>query len=213
MNLLICNFQIYGLENAVMSGMRRMLSFEVFSYDRYSEELEHSDFSSRIKSGSSDYASRLDDCANFQAVFVLVKRSVKESLGLERVGLMLYLMDLPLNVGAFHEIGSNGIVMNRALLEQVIGSACSRREINSFVYSILLHEYIHTLGCIDEAKTRRLTYSVSRDVFGADHVATKMADAGPWAYIKLNPISDSYEHGRGIELVRDFEVPEHRYIS
>ena len=190
-----------------------MFGFETSSPDGYSEKLENSDYPIRMKGGNTDYASRLDNCKNFQEVFILVKRSVKESLGLERVGLMLYLMDLPLNVGAFHEIGSNGIVMNRALLEQVIGSTDSKSEINSFVYSILLHEYIHTLGCIDEAKTRRLTYSVSRDVFGADHVATKMADAGPWAYIKLNPISDSYEHGRGIELVRDFEVPEHRYIS
>lgn len=190
-----------------------MFGFKTSSSDAYSDELENSNSPTRMKGGNTDYASKLDNCKNFQEVFVLVKKSVKESLGLERVGLMLYLMDLPLNLGAFHEVGSNGIVMNRALLEQVISSTDSKREINSFVYSILLHEYIHTLGCIDEAKTRQLTLSVSHDVFGPDHVATKMADAGPWAYMKLNPASGNYERGREMELVRNFEVPEHRYIS
>ncbi|MDQ1281050.1 MAG: hypothetical protein QG670_2314 [Thermoproteota archaeon] len=160
-----------------------------------------------------EYASKLDSCKNFQEVFILVKKSVKESLGLERVGLMLYLMDLPLNLGAFHEVGSNGIVMNRTLLEQVMSSTESKREVNSFVYSILLHEYIHTLGCLDEGKTRQLTYTVSRDMLGPEHIATKMADAGPWAYLKINPTSRDFNHDRGMELVRDFEVPEHRYIS
>lgn len=189
-----------------------MIEFETVLPDRHPERLKRPDFPFRINSNNTDYASRLDRCENFQDVFSLVKRSVKASLRLERVGLMLYLMDLPLGVGAFHEVDSNGIVMNRALLEQVIQSADSTREINSFVYSILLHEYIHTLGCIDEIETRRLTYLVSRETFGSDHIATKMAEVGPWAYMKINPVYGSHGYEREIEIVRDFEVPEHRYI-
>lgn len=190
-----------------------MTEFEMALPSRHPERLKRpEDFPFRIKSSSTDYVGRLDRCENFQEVFSLVKKSVKESLGLERVGLMLYLMDLPLGVGAFHEVGSNGIVMNRALLEQVIRSTDSKTEINSFVYSILLHEYIHTLGCIDETKTRRLTYLVSRETFGPDHIATKMAEVGPWAYMKINPFYGSHDYERKIEIVRDFEVPEHRYI-
>ncbi len=159
-----------------------------------------------------EYAERLDRCENFQEVFSLVKRSVKQTLNRERVGLMLYLMDLPLGLGAFHGVGTNGIVMNKTLLEEVTRSANSKREVNSFVYSILLHEYIHALGCIDERETRRITYEVSKESFGPYHIATKMAETGPWEYLKLNPLDTNRHYGREIEIVRNFEVPEHRYI-
>ena len=190
-----------------------MIGFEVDFSDGHPERLKRPDLPFGLTDNHADHTDRLDKCENFQEVFSLVKRSVKETLGRERAGLMLYLADLPLGLGAYHEVGSNGIVMNRALLEQVKRTADSKREINSFVYSILLHEYIHTLGCIDETETRRLTYMVSRETFGFDHIATKMAEDGPWAYLKLYPQSRTYGYGRDVEIVKDFEVPDCRYIS
>lgn len=189
-----------------------MIGFEIEFPDRHPERLKRPDFPFRINDSYTSYTDRLDRCKNFQEVFTLVKKSVRETLNRERAGLMLYLMDLPLRLGAFHEVGSNGIVMNRTLLEQVIQTADSKREVNSFIYSILLHEYIHALGCIDETQTRRLTYMVSRETFGLDHIATKMAEDGPWAYLKLNPQDHACGYGRDIEIVRDFEVPSHSYI-
>ena len=165
-----------------------------------------------IKDNSVDYIERLDQCENFQDIYSLVKRSVKKTLNQERVGLMLYLMDLPLGLGAFHEVGSNGIVMNRTLLEEVTRSASSKREVNAFVYSILLHEYLHALGYLDENETRRMTYQVSNETFGPHHTTTKMAEIGPWTYLKLNPINSGHRYSREIEIVKDFEIPKHRYI-
>ena len=190
-----------------------MIKIEMLVLDRHPERLKRPDFPVLIKNTFNDNTDKLDKCANFQEVFSLVKKSVKASLNRGRAGLMLYLVDLPLGLGAYHEVGSNGIVMNRALLEQVIQTADSKREINAFVYSILLHEYIHTLGCIDELQTRKLTYLVSKETFGEDHIATQMAEAGPWAFIKLNPQDDTYRFRRDVEIVKNFEIPEHRYIS
>ena len=132
-----------------------MIGFEEDFSTRHPERLRRPDFPFSLTDNHSDHAERLDKCENFQEVFSLVKRSVKDTLGRERAGLMLYLADLPLGLGAYYEVGSNGIVMNRALLEQVKRTADSKREINSFVYSILLHEYIHTLGCINTNRERR----------------------------------------------------------
>ena len=189
------------------------MKFEVTIPERHPERLKRSeDFPFHIKHSNTDYIERLDRCDNFQEVFILVKKSVKEVINNERVGLILYLMDMPLGIGAFHAVGSNGIVMNRALLREVIRTANSRREINSFAYSILLHEYIHSLGCINEIDTRRLTYQVSKETFGLDHIATKMAEMGPWTYLKLNPMSSSQVYGGEMEIVRDFEIPKHKYI-
>ncbi|MFH1180145.1 MAG: hypothetical protein V1710_07280, partial [Candidatus Bathyarchaeota archaeon] len=68
-------------------------------------------------------------------IFTLVKRAVKRSLGLHRVGLMLFLGNLPIRVGAFHPLGTNDIVINRRLL----GSISSLKQ-KSNVFAILVHE-------------------------------------------------------------------------
>jgi hypothetical protein len=70
-----------------------------------------------------------------------------------RGGLMLYLANLPPQIGALHQVGSNSIVLNRLVLKAIESLAKSRRELNSFIYTILLHEYLHSLGYIDEQET------------------------------------------------------------
>jgi hypothetical protein len=160
-----------------------------------------------------EYAGKLDRCEDFRDVFVLVKASVKDALGMERTGLMLYLRDLPMKVGAYHQLGTNGIIMNRVLLEQVVQSTSSRLEVNAFIYFILLHEYLHTLGLIDETRVRHLTYQVTEETFGSAHVATKIAAEGPWSLITLTPFHTPRPYERGVEIVRDFEDPSSKYIA
>ena len=160
-----------------------------------------------------DYANKLDRCEDFRGVFSLVKESVKDALKLERTGLMLYLRDLPLKVGAYHQLGTNSIIMNRVLLEQVVQATASRLEVNAFIYFILLHEYLHTLGLIDEVRVRHLTYQVTEETFGSAHVATKIAVEGPWALIQLNPFYTPRPYEREVEIVRDFEDPSSKYIA
>ena len=158
------------------------------------------------------YAIQLDRCRDFREVFSLVKKSVKDVLNRERTGLLLYLRDLPLQVGAYHQLGTNGIILNRVLLEQVVQTTASRGEVNAFLYYILLHEYLHTLGYIDERRVRELTSLVTEETFGPRHVATKMAVEGPWARIKLNPFFAPRVYERAVEIVRDFEDPSSMYI-
>lgn len=158
------------------------------------------------------YVARLDQCKDFKNIFQLVKRSVKETLGLERTGLMLYLADMPMTVGAYHQVGSNSIVMNSSLLEHVMNTSPNRMEVNSFVYSILAHEYIHTLGCLDERRARHLTYVVSKETFGDEHLTTRMAAESPWRYIK--PFEyDTPELRRFPRIVENFEEIPFGYIS
>jgi hypothetical protein len=113
----------------------------------------------------------------------VVKRSVKDFLNMERTGLELYLKELPLEVGAFHKMGTNIIVMNRALIDRVVEAQVSFAEMRSFIFNILLHEYLHSLGIYDELKTRRLTYEISKVSLGEKHPATILARKGPWAIL------------------------------
>lgn len=157
------------------------------------------------------YAADLDKAENFGDIFGIVKRSVEESLGLKRAGLMLYLTELPMYLGAFHEVGGNAIVMNGALLEQVQRSAASARDANSFVYSILLHEYLHSLGYIDEAAVRRVARDISMQTFGEEHPATRMA-YNPMGYFPWIQLSRTIGVGRTTTIVKDFDRTAQRYI-
>jgi len=153
----------------------------------------------------------LDRCENFGDVFELVKKSVEKTLGRRRGGLMLYLVDLPPNVGALHSIGSNAIVMNRRFLDAVNMSSKSRGEVNSYVFCILLHEYLHSLGCIDEQEVRRLTYSVTSETFGKDHPATQMAvnPMAPFSQLTSLPTGATNEE---VEIIKDFDRSSQNYI-
>jgi hypothetical protein len=161
----------------------------------------------------SSIAERLDSCENFSDVFDLVKKSAERSLGQRRAGLMLYLARLPNEVGAFHAVGSNGIVMNRNMLDNVTHGAHSLREINSYVYSILLHEYLHALGHVEEQDARRLVYDVSLETFGPDHPATKIASKGPGSVFSNIVFDRQPSETPDIEIIPDLERSSHKYIS
>ena len=163
-----------------------------------------------------DLTVKLENCENFGDVFEIVKKSVKEYLGKERAGLMLVLADLPLNLGAFHGVGTNSIVMNRTLLDRIVKAGHSRTQVNSFVYSILLHEYLHSLGLIEESEVRRLVREISIRWFGDNHPASRIATAGPWAMLNWpNEKRSSIElsQPRDMELVKDFDRSHSNYIS
>jgi len=157
-------------------------------------------------------AEELNRCKNFGDVFQLVKRAVKETLGESRVGLMLYLGNLPMHVGAFHQVGSNGIVLNRRVLNLVEGSVKSTMELNSFIFSILLHEYLHSLGYLNERHVRKLVYEISQKTFGEDHPVTEMAVNGPMKGLPLHEVPFNQDIG-DFEIIRDFERPNQNYIS
>jgi len=135
-----------------------------------------------------------------------VKKAVKKTLGLHRVGLMLLLGNLPLNVGAFHPMGTNEIVLNRRLMKSKTGM--SER---SHLFTILLHEYLHSLGFEDEEQVRRLTYKVCLENFGRGSPVVEAVLTGPWADLTEEDF-DELEPELNLELVRNFERPDGGYI-
>jgi len=158
-------------------------------------------------------AERLDACEDFSDVFKLVKISAERVLGRRRAGLMLYLARLPKQIGAFHTMGTNGIVMNRTMLDMVTHGSHSLREINSYVYSILLHEYLHALGYVEESTVRRLVHDVSLEVFGPDHPATQIALRGPTNLFPEMFTGDAPAGPPDVEVIPDLERNSQKYIS
>ena len=158
------------------------------------------------------YRSRIDEVEGFSGVWEIVKDTVKVTLGKHRLGMLLFLDDLPLHLGAYHQLGTNNIVLNRSLVNIVEAVTKSKKLVNAFVYSILTHEYLHALGHVSEAEVRSLVYDVSRECFGKNHIVTTLAEKTPWVLIKGIPLNEIALPKQAMELVKDLEKPNQGYI-
>ncbi len=149
----------------------------------------------------------------FDEIFEMVKAATERSLGMHRAGLTLVLGDIPNSVGAYHQMGSNAIVMNRNLLRIVQKLSKSGVKRNSYVFMILLHEYLHSLGYTDDKQVRNLSRQITNEYFGGKHPAGDMAvmpldkffpDLG-----KYTAFRDKGEY----ETVRRFDTSSTPYIG
>ena len=158
------------------------------------------------------YCSMIDEAEGFSGVWEIVKDTVKVCLGKCRLGMLLFLDDLPLHLGAYHQLGTNNIVLNRTLVNLVEAVTKSRKLVNAFVYSILTHEYLHALGHVSEAEVRSLVYEISKHCFGEGHIVTELAEKTPWSLLRGVPLEGVAVGKQPMELVKDLEKPNHSYI-
>mgnify|MGYP005841477009 CR=1 FL=1 len=151
------------------------------------------------------FRNRLETAESYAEVWQTVKDTVEFSLGKRRGSMMLFLDDLPLQLGAYHPVGTNNIVLNRALVEVVEASMSSKRVVNALVYSLLLHEYLHALGELSETTVRRGVVEVTRACFGEKHIATVIARKTPWVLLQNIPLHAINAPKHIIQIVKDFE--------
>jgi hypothetical protein len=117
----------------------------------------------------------LSSAEGFDEIFEMVKVATERTLGMHRAGLTLVLGDIPNDVGAYHEMGSNAIVMNRNLLRIVEKLSRTRSRRNAYVFMILLHEYLHSLGYTSDTQVRTLGRKIADEYLGRRHLAGEMA--------------------------------------
>jgi hypothetical protein len=151
------------------------------------------------------FRNSLETAETYAEVWQTVKDTVEFSLQKRRGSMMLFLDDLPLQLGAYHPLGTNNIVLNRALVEIVESSISAQRVVNALVYNLLLHEYLHALGELSETKVRRKVAEVARKCFGEKHVATVIARKTPWVLLQSIPLRAINAPKRVMQIVRDFE--------
>ena len=158
-------------------------------------------------------AGKLGVAGGYDEVFSIVKEHVEEVMGLHRAGLTLGLSSLPPGLGAYHVVGSNMIVLNRTLLERV-----RRQEppeiVSSFLYMLLLHEYLHSLGIVDEGHVRKTSEEVAGRMLGNGHPAsilirTPITQVFPY----LEALHPSGRTDGDVEIVRDFDSRSYSFIS
>lgn len=155
----------------------------------------------------------LSSAEGFDTIFEMVKQATEKTLGMHRAGLTLVLGDIPNNVGAYHELGSNAIVMNRNLLRIVSKLSRSKSKRNSYVFMILLHEYLHSLGYTSDRQVRTLGRRISDEFLGSKHLAGEMAVRPLDQFFpeleKLTAFRDKGEY----QTVRRFDSSSTPYIA
>lgn len=152
-----------------------------------------------------DYRNRLESAANYGEVWQLVKDTVEFAVHKRRSGMMLFLDDLPIRLGAYHPLGTNNIVLNRILVQIVEATTKPKRVVNALVYNLLTHEYLHALGEVSETIVRKSVVEVARKCFGEGHIVTQIAERSPWTLLKGIPLESVSARRRVMEIVKDFE--------
>lgn len=164
--------------------------------------------------GYIDAVERVDDVSE---LFEIVKNLVRDTLGRERSGLMLGLSELGgepgVFIGAFHPVGSNLIVINKSPLNVI---KHTRPEYyKHYIFHLLLHEYLHTIGILDERQNRIVTNFISEKAFGRNHpiaiISRDMTRLFPeiiYASLGWTP-----NNRPSIEVVRDFDEGNISYIG
>ena len=141
--------------------------------------------------------------------------------GVHRAGLTLGLADMGMFQGGFiggmHFHPGTDIVMNKNPLRIILKSQ-PYEIVWAYTYHILLHEYIHSLGVIDEWQCRKDTLKVSKEIFkNVDHPAIIMAKNGIGYLIPNLKITyippDQRPDGMPIEYITDFDEESQTYFS
>lgn len=136
-------------------------------------------------------------------------------LGLSRGGLMLGIAELGGRpdgwIGGFYPVATNIIVMNKGPMNRILREQPDLYK--SYCFHILLHEYIHTVGYMDEALTRRRALEISERLFGKEHPATRMAaDIGQFFPYITYAIPTEPPADMNLELVKGFDRSCSSYI-
>ena len=119
-----------------------------------------------------NFSKRLEESGSIKEVFELVKEAADNVLGESRAGLDLGFVEMGNTeqcVFAFYPAGSNIIVMNKTPIRRIMET--KPELLKPYAFTTLLHEYLHSLGYLDESDARRLTCFISSQLFGGSVAA------------------------------------------
>jgi hypothetical protein len=163
-----------------------------------------------------DFKTRLEEAKTLADIFEVVKAIVLKSMKKSRGGLMLGMANLGNHpkgfLGGFFTVGSNVIVLNKIPLQRITET---RPELyKPYAFHVLLHEYIHSLGYLDERTVNSKVYQITKDALGEEHLATQIA-ASTESFIPhlVYPDSAWKADDHKLELEKDFDRSSVSYIA
>lgn len=158
----------------------------------------------------------LEEASSLADIFELVKRAVEVVTGRSRAGLMLALADLGNHphgfFGAFYPLASNVIVMNKVPLLRI--QETNPELYRHYAFYVLLHEYLHSVGIVDETRCREEAHRIAGTLFGPNHLVTQVAaDFTRFFPNLVFPDMAWQPRGLTLEFVPDFDRGSVSYIA
>jgi hypothetical protein len=161
------------------------------------------------------FSRKLKESISISDIFEIVKDAVWKTSRKSRAGLELGLVQLGNSpeglVGAYYASGSNIIIMNETPLKRIQETNPSL--LNPYIFSTLLHEYLHSLGYFDERLVRDLTYEISYKIFGPDSIIAELSKGMNKFFPNLIYPEGSPRIDSPVKLVKDFDRSSIRYIG
>ena len=163
-----------------------------------------------------DFPKMLDEAKDLPDIFEVVKAAVQARLKKSRGGLMLGVADLGNQpqgfFGGYFQVGSNIIVINRNPLQRIKDTQPELYK--PYVFHVLLHEYLHTIGFMDEDVVRPQAYQVTKALFGEEHLATQIAK-DPFKFIPnlVYPYVGWQPSETNFEIIAGFDRSSTDYIQ
>ncbi len=154
-------------------------------------------------------------------IFEKVKKDVRKVYKRHRAGLSLGLIDMGMFqqgfIGGMHFHPGTEIVMNKTPLKLILETQ-PPEIVWAYTYHILLHEYIHSLGIINERQCKEITLRITKEIFGeTGHPAITLAKKGIGAYLpdlKMIYIPPEQKpDGMAIEYIYGFDRESQTYFS
>lgn len=153
----------------------------------------------------------IEKSGDIRELFDLVRETVEATLNESRAGINLGFMELGNSergiTNAFYPVGSNVIVLNKSAIRRL--THADPDFLKPYLFTILLHEYLHSLGYLDEQTVRTFTYQICRHALGKHHLATEMSkDMNKFLPMLMHP--GGHPAYDGMELL---EIAEGDYIG
>nr|MDO8118346.1 hypothetical protein [Candidatus Sigynarchaeota archaeon] len=159
-------------------------------------------------------------------VFEGVKRDVKKVINRSRAGLNLGFVEMGISsqgfIGGMFFSGGTMILMNVTALDVLVNEINTNANKSpemaiSYVYHVMMHEYIHSLGFLDETTCQQVTRHVTRKLFPPDHPVAIMAERGIGVYFPRFTYAPEHLafHPRdgSVELIKNFDKSNTMYFS
>lgn len=147
------------------------------------------------------------DPIDFSGLFNLVRDIISVKLNKKRSHILLGLIELGFNRGGFigglHLGGTNEIFLNKSALK-VMQEESQPEYYKAYVFILLLHEYIHSVGVMNELRTRKITRVIVQEIFEEEHPITKLAVEGIQKFFPYNFDSRKYVPTKKERLTIEF---------
>ena len=163
-----------------------------------------------------EYETNITKAKTIADIFDIVKTIVRELIGVDQAGLLVGVSDLGSSnqgfIGAFYSLDANMIIINKSPLRRIRDT--KPQLYNYYLFHIMLHEYLHSIGSFDEIQTRQMVYEISRNCFGDEHIITKLA-TNMSAFIPnlLHPTEMPQIQESNIEFIMGIDRSNTNYIN